>query len=101
MAAMSSDWLNNWKSLKIFFRTMGWIETKFSQNAGTAHPLEQMRASSNQIIVFTQLEIYKLQSVVSCNYTPASERGRGYTVLPLSILPSVQDIFRRIFLSNC
>ena len=46
MAAMSSDWLNNWKSLKIFFRTMGWIETKFSQNAGTAHPLEQMRASS-------------------------------------------------------
>jgi hypothetical protein len=40
-------------------------------DAGTAHPLEQMRASSNQIIVFTQLEIYKLQSVVSCNYTPA------------------------------
>jgi hypothetical protein len=24
-----------------------------------------------------------------------------YTVLPLSVLPSVQDIFRRIFLSNC
>ena len=35
-------------------------------------------------------------------YTPAPRRGRGYTVLPLSIcpsvLPSVQDIFRRIFL---
>jgi hypothetical protein len=42
-------------------------------------------------------------------YTPAPRRGRGYTVLPLSIcpsvlpsvrpsvLPSVQDIFRRIF----
>ena len=27
--------------------------------------------------------------------------GGGYTVLPLSVLPSVQDIFRRIFLSNC
>jgi hypothetical protein len=27
--------------------------------------------------------------------------GGGYTVLPLSICPSVQDIFRRIFLSNC
>jgi hypothetical protein len=26
-----------------------------------------MRAFSNLIIVFTQLEIYKLQSVVSCN----------------------------------
>jgi hypothetical protein len=48
------------KSLKIFFRTTGWIETKFSQIAGTAHPLEQMRASSNQIIVFTQLEMEKL-----------------------------------------
>jgi hypothetical protein len=67
MAAMASNWLKNRKSLKIFFRTMGWIETNFSQNAGTAHPLEQMRASSNQIIVFTQLEIYKLQFVVSCN----------------------------------
>jgi hypothetical protein len=29
--------------LKIF-RTTGWIETNFSQNTGTAHPLEQMRA---------------------------------------------------------
>jgi hypothetical protein len=29
------------------------------------------------------------------------EGGGGYTVLRLSVLPSVQDIFRRIFLSNC
>ena len=34
-------------------------------------------------------------------YTPAPRRGRGYTVLPLSVCPSVQDIFRHIFLSNC
>ena len=43
-------------------------------------------------------------------YTPAPRRRRGYTVLPLSVCPSVrpsfrrssvQDIFRRIFLSNC
>ena len=33
-------------------------------------------------------------------YTPAAERGGGYTVLPLSVLPSIQDIFCRIFLSN-
>ena len=32
---------------------------------------------------------------------PLHEGGGGYTVLPLSVLPSVQDIFRRIFLSNC
>ena len=31
------------------------------------------------------------------NYTPAPPK-RGYTVLPLSVLPSVQDIFRRIIL---
>jgi hypothetical protein len=29
------------------------------------------------------------------------EGGGGYTDLPLSVLPSIQDIFRRIFLSNC
>jgi hypothetical protein len=32
---------------------------------------------------------------------PLPKGGGGYTVLPLSILPSVQDIFRHIFLSNC
>jgi hypothetical protein len=31
---------------------------------------------------------------------PLPEGGMGYTVLPLSILPSVKDIFHRIFLSN-
>ena len=37
-------------------------------------------------------------------YTPAPRRGRGvycFTSVRLSVLPSVQDIFRRIFLSNC
>jgi hypothetical protein len=36
-------------------------------------------------------------------YTPAPRRGRGvycFTSVRLSILPSFQDIFRRIFLSN-
>jgi hypothetical protein len=31
---------------------------------------------------------------------PHSPKGGGYTVLPLSVSPSVQDIFRHIFLSN-
>ena len=38
------------------------------------------------------------------NYTPAPRRGSGvycFTSVRLSVLPSVQDIFRRIFLSNC
>ena len=33
-------------------------------------------------------------------YTPAPQRGRGEYCFT-SVLPSVQDIFRRIFLSNC
>ena len=32
---------------------------------------------------------------------PLPEGGGGYTVLRLSVLPSIQDIFRGIFLSNC
>ena len=43
----------------------------------------------NSIIVMLQWFLY-----------PHSPKGEG-TVLPLSVLPSVQDIFRRIFLSNC
>ena len=37
-------------------------------------------------------------------YTPAPQRGRGvycFTSVHMSVLPSVHDIFRRIFLSNC
>ena len=33
-------------------------------------------------------------------YTPAPQRGRGVYCFT-SVLPSVQDIFRRIFLCNC
>jgi hypothetical protein len=32
---------------------------------------------------------------------PLPEGGERYTVLPLPVCPSLQDIFRRIFLSNC
>jgi hypothetical protein len=38
------------------------------------------------------------------HYTLAPRRGRGvycFTSVRLSVLPSVQDIFRRIFLNNC
>ena len=39
-----------------------------------------------------------------CFYTPAPRRGMGvccFISVRLSVLPSVQDIFRHIFLSNC
>ena len=44
------------------------------------------------------------QLFVVCNYTPAPRRGRGvycFTSVRPSVRPPVQDIFRRIFLSNC
>jgi hypothetical protein len=50
--------------------------------------------------------IYSTIKVEGCHnrmvvIPPLPEGGGGYTVLPLSVRPSVQDIFRRIFLSNC
>ena len=57
-----------------------------------------------------QLVLYSFQNISMCSfqfispltlfYTPTPRRGGGYTVLPLSVSPSVQDIFRHIFLSN-
>ena len=44
--------------------------------------------------------VHKFENI-SLLIPPLPEGGGGYTVLPLSVLPSVQDIFRRIFLSNC
>ena len=44
-----------------------------------------------------------LEFTTNC-YTPAPRRGRGvycFTSVRLSVLPFIQDIFRRIFLSNC
>ena len=38
--------------------------------------------------------------VIALFIPPLPGGGGGYTVLPLSVLPSVQDIFCRIFLSN-
>jgi hypothetical protein len=38
--------------------------------------------------------------VITLFIPPLPGGGGGYTVLPLSVLPSVQDIFCRIFLSN-
>ena len=44
----------------------------------------------------------KLGSMIKlfCNYTPPPRRGRGIYCFT-SVRPSVQDIFRCIFLSNC
>jgi hypothetical protein len=43
----------------------------------------------------------KFQHISQNFIPPLPEGGGGYTVLPLSVCPSVQDIFRRIFHSNC
>ena len=51
----------------------------------------------NWIQVFIRLEWVDIKNN---NYTPAPRRGRGVYCFT-SVLPSVQDIFRHIFLSNC
>jgi hypothetical protein len=57
------------------------------------------RSSGDIILSNPNQKVMSLTSAFCVNYTPAPRRG--YTVLPLSVLPFVQDIFRRIFLSNC
>ena len=54
-------------------------------------------------VLFAYLDQF-LGIVCCCFYTPTPRRGRGVycsTSVRPSVLPSVQDIFRRIFLSNC
>jgi hypothetical protein len=66
-----------------------------------ASPAMSLDFRENKKIIIKICIIFSLLIVFFYYYTPASRRGRGYTVLPLSVLPSVQDIFRHIFLSNC
>ena len=47
------------------------------------------------------VELLDMKWACSIIILPLPEGGVGYNVLLLSVLPSVQDIFRRIFLSNC
>lgn len=43
MTAMGSDWVKNWKSLKIlFFKTTGWNETKIGSNNTLVVPIKIM-----------------------------------------------------------
>ena len=53
--------------------------------------------------IFWEGNLYILIFYFVCMFIipPLPKGGGGYTVLPLSVLPSVQDIFRHIFLSNC
>ena len=51
-------------------------------------------------LLFSKYSIQISSFVCFLIIPPLPEGGGGYTVLPLSVLPSVQDIFSRIFLSN-
>ena len=56
-----------------------------------------------KVTIIVCLHIYHI-AVNFCGYLiihSLPEGGGGYAVLPLSVYSSVQDIFRRIFLSNC
>jgi hypothetical protein len=63
---MASHWLKNWKSLKIFFRTTEWIETRFSQNAGTAHPPRADKSSLKSDHYYLPFEILDSNHIPSC-----------------------------------
>ena len=50
--------------------------------------------------IYLCVSLYFVLLFCSFYYTPAPRRGRGVYCVT-SVLPSVQDIFRHIFLSNC
>ena len=74
---LSSDFFTRFKYLQIIV-------------LGTILPVTRERSIKKSI-----------KSVIFIIIPPLPEGGGGYTVLPLSVCPFVQDIFRRIFLSNC
>ena len=63
--------------------------------------LSQVIEKLYHIKLFQVHLVMKWNQLLSFFIPPLPEGGGGYTVLPLSVLPSVQDIFRCIFLSNC
>ena len=50
--------------------------------------------------IFANSNLNALYPAILLLYPRSPKEGGGYTVLPLSVLPSVQDIFRRNFLSK-
>jgi hypothetical protein len=63
--------------------------------------LEKKNKSDKQIMIFiNHIKYYHGHNYTVFLYPRSTGGGGGYTVLPLSVLPSVQDIFCRIFLSN-
>jgi hypothetical protein len=81
----------------------GWSSTKFVSFVPIAYP--RWPPQGNNSLPLDPMGI----SFKDLFIPPLPEGGGEYTVLPLSVLPSVrpsvlpsvQDIFRRIFLSNC
>jgi hypothetical protein len=65
------------------------------------YTLTKVKVKEQCFYCFSTFHSHRRVFTFKFNYTPLPEGGWGYTVLPLSVLPSVQDIFRRIFLSNC
>jgi hypothetical protein len=55
MAAMASHWLKNCKSLKIFFRTSEWNETKFDPNSPSNITSIQTKDTGQQVMGTAQI----------------------------------------------
>ena len=95
---------------KFYKNLVKWALTEMECSvAGTTTLDREWKRRSQRV----NLTLIRSRNMLLYNYTPAPRRGRGYTVLPLSVcpsfrpsfhpsvLPSVQDIFCRTFLSNC
>jgi hypothetical protein len=104
----------NWKDV-VFFQTQLNVKVNYKPPAsaqqhtggGDAQQVDAEGGKNNffiHLFMFVNLCDFVHRSMHTNYYTPAPRRGRGvywFTSVRLSVLPSVQDIFHHIFLSNC
>ena len=82
---------------KFVYRRLLWVKL----SAKTKSLYKDCLKQSFEIICLTFTTRFKFDNYFSIFLYPPLPEGGVYTVLPLSFRPSVQDIFRRFYLSNC
>jgi hypothetical protein len=83
-----------------FFNPRLDIRSKLKNHKRLHNQEEKKKKAAIECLQAVSEEVFSYFSLLAIYYTPAPEGGGGVYCFT-SVLPSVQDIFRRIFLSNC
>ena len=86
--------------LELFFNPRLDIRSKLKNHKRLHNQEEKKKKAAIECLQAVSEEVFSYFSLLAIYYTPAPEGGGGVYCFT-SVLPFVQDIFRRIFLSNC